>query len=124
MSHGFAFGYLTATADEETSTQNSSYKGNSYPIYYAPKFMVGQGNLKLFVKGALGTHITAYTRTGSRGELKSTDMGFYGGLGGGVMLNLGEKLFLNAEYEWVYMSNSWYRDGFVNSAMAGIGFRF
>jgi hypothetical protein len=40
------------------------------------------------------------------------------------MLNLGEKAFITAEYEWAYMSNSFYRDGFINSAMAGIGFKF
>ncbi|HSO87657.1 MAG TPA: hypothetical protein VLQ91_13965 [Draconibacterium sp.] len=76
------------------------------------------------MKGALGTHITGYKRTGTLTEIKSTDMGFYGGLGAGLMLNLGEKLFISAEYEWAYMSNSYYRDGFINSAMGGIGIRF
>lgn len=124
FSHGFALGYIGTTADNTSNAENSEYKINSFPIYYAPKFTIGKGNLKGFVKGALGTHITGYTRTGTIGEITSTDMGFYGGLGAGAMLNLGEKLFINAEYEWAYMSNSYYRDGFINSAMAGIGFRF
>jgi len=124
FSHGFALGYIGTTADFRSGSENTNYKLNSFPIYYAPKFTIGQGNLKLFVKGALGTHITGYQRTGALTEITSTDMGFYGGLGAGITLNLGEKLFLSAEYEWAYMSNTFYRDGFINSAMAGIGFRF
>jgi len=124
FSHGFALGYISTSADLTSSTETSSYKVNSWPIYYAPKFTVGKGNLKGFVKGALGTHISSYKRTGTLAEITSTDMGFYGGFSAGGMLNLGEKLFISAEYEWAYMSNTFYRDGFINSAMAGIGFRF
>jgi opacity protein-like surface antigen len=124
FSHGFAVGYTGTTADFTEGTTNSNYSINSWPIYYAPKFSIGKGNLKGFVKGALGTHITGFKRTGSLTELTSTDMGFYGGVGAGASLNLGEKLFISAEYEWAYMSNSYYRDGFINSAMGGIGFRF
>jgi len=124
FSHGFAVGYTATTADFTEGTTNSKYDINSFPIYYAPKFSVGQGNLQAFAKGALGTHITGYKRTGTLTELTSTDMGFYGGLGAGVMLKLGEKLFISAEYEWAYMSNSYYRDGFINSAIAGIGINF
>lgn len=124
FSHGFAVGYTGVTADFTANTTNSKYNINSWPIYYAPKFSVGKENLQGFVKGALGTHITGYKRTGTLTEIKSTDMGFYGGVGAGGVLKLGEKLFLSAEYEWAYMSNSYYRDGFVNSIMAGIGFTF
>ena len=31
---------------------------------------------------------------------------------------------VNLEYEWAYLSNSWYRDGFINSVMLGLGFKF
>ena len=123
FSHGFALGYIGTTADFRSGTENTNYEVNSFPIYYAPKFSVGKGNLKGFVKGALGTHITGYKHTG-KVEITSTDMGFYGGLGAGASLNLGEKLFISAEYEWAYMSNTYYRDGFINSIMGGIGFRF
>ncbi len=124
FSHGFSVGYISTTADFTSNTATSNYKINSWPVYYAPKFTVGQGNLKGFVKGALGTHVSGYKRTGTLTEIKSTDMGFYGGVGAGGILNLGEKLFISAEYEWAYMSNTYYRDGFINSAMAGIGINF
>lgn len=51
-------------------------------------------------------------------------MGLYAGasLGGNVMVS--EVLFINVEYEWAYLSNSAYKDGFMNSIMAGIGIKF
>jgi hypothetical protein len=115
---------MTTNADYTSQTESSSYDINSWPIYYAPKFSLGKGALKGFVKGALGTHITTFKRTGSLTEIKSTDMGFYGGAGLGFTLNINEKVFLQAEYEWAYMSNSYYVDGFVNSISAGLGFKF
>lgn len=121
LSHGFTIGYVHTTA---SGIQNAEYKLNNVPIYYAPRLTFGTGKAKLFVKGALGTHISGYKREGGAGEITSTDMGFYGGAGAGLLLNINEKVFLKAEYEWAYLSNSWYRDGFVNTAMAGIGFTF
>jgi hypothetical protein len=40
------------------------------------------------------------------------------------MLFLKENFFINAEYEIAWASNSYYKDGWINSAMGGIGFRF
>jgi len=120
FSHGVTVAYIHTTA---SGVQNVEYKLNNVPIYYAPKVTFGQGKTKAFVKGALGTHWSGYKREAAT-EIKSGDFGFYGGAGAGFIINVNEKVFLNAEYEWAYLSNSWYRDGFVNTAMAGIGFRF
>lgn len=124
FSHGFTLGYTGTSADFTSNTATSNYKINSWPIYYAPKFTIGTGSLKAFVKGALGTHVTSYKRTGTLTEIKTTDMGFYGGAAAGGILIISDKIFITAEYEWAYMSNSYYRDGFINSATAGIGISF
>jgi hypothetical protein len=86
--------------------------------------MFGKNKIKIFIKGAAGIHISKYKRAGYLGELSSNDTGFYGGLGGGLIINLSDKLFLNGEYEWAYLSNYYYDGGFMNSAMGGVGFRF
>ena len=122
LSHGIAVAYIHTTAE---GLQNLKYKLNNVPVYYAPKLIFGKGKARVFVKGALGMHFSGYKIEGSAGgEVKTSDIGFYGGAGAGVVLNVNEKVFINAEYEWAYLTNSWYRDGFVNTAMAGIGFRF
>ena len=104
--------------------QTTDYTFSNFPIYYAPKVLFGNESFKGFVKGALGMHYSDYKRTGALGELDSWDPGFYGGASLGIMKSFNDKMFINVEYEWAYLSNSAYRDGFVNSVIMGFGFRF
>jgi hypothetical protein len=57
-------------------------------------------------------------------NLSDTDFGFYGGGGGGIMYFIKENIFINAEYEIAWASNGYYKDGWINSAMGGIGLKF
>jgi opacity protein-like surface antigen len=126
LAHGAAIGFmsLSATGPEPlTGGQKAEYTVSTLPIYYAPKYMFGADKFKAFLKGAVGIQMSWLSRTGGVAEISSNDFGFYGGAGAGVMLMLGEEMFVNAEYEWAYLSNSYYKDGFLNSVMAGIGFR-
>ncbi|MBL7857544.1 MAG: outer membrane beta-barrel protein [Cyclobacteriaceae bacterium] len=123
--HGFSFGYIGTSGESDGVSQSTTeYKINTWPIYYAPKFLIGKGSAKGFIKGALGAQTTTFKRTGSFGELKDADIGFYGGAGAGFMKTFNEKMFITVEYEWAYLSNSAYKDGFMNSAMLGIGMKF
>lgn len=122
FSHGFSFGYLHATSEDDGGTITE--KITSWPIYYAPKYRFTTGKVKPFLKGALGVQFSSLKREGPAIELKANDTGFYAGAGAGVEVDLKDNIFLAVEYEWAYCSNSYYNDGFVNSAMGGIGFRF
>ena len=124
MAHGISLGYISTEATVTTGLVTTDHKITSVPVYYAPKYMFGSGSFKGFIKGALGMHFSTYERTGTAGIITSTYSGFYGGLSPGIMLSVSDKLFLNAEFEWAYMSNSSYRDGFISSAMLGLGFKF
>jgi opacity protein-like surface antigen len=97
----------------------------SWPIYYAPKFIFGGGEkFQGFIKGALGWQFAKLITDGPAVEAEATDSGFYGGAGLGGTYLLNEKVFLNLEYEWAYMSNSFYKDGFMNTVQLGVGFKF
>jgi len=124
FAHGFSFGYIGTSLEIDGLSSNTTISINSIPLYYAPKFMFGKDKLKGFVKGALGAHISNYKYTGNLIESKSSDIGFYGGLGLGAMFFVKQDVFFNIEYEWAYMSNGYYSDGFINSAQIGIGLRF
>jgi opacity protein-like surface antigen len=91
--------------------------------YYADKVMFGSDKIKVFLKGALGMQIAGLKREGLV-DIDDSDFGFFGGGGAGVMVFLKENIFINVEYEIARTSNSWYNDGRMNSAMAGIGFKF
>jgi hypothetical protein len=122
--HALVIGYMETTADVTTVAQTTNYELKTLPIYYAPKYLKGQGAFKGFLKGALGWRFSDYKRTGALGNVESGDNGFYGGASAGLMFMATDTVFINAEYEWAYLSNSYYRDGEVQSAMIGNGFRF
>jgi hypothetical protein len=122
LAHGVSLGFIQTKAS--TGTLGTNYTLNSWPIYYAPKYTFGNDKIKGFLKGALGMHSSNYIRTGQIGDFESHDFGFYGGAGAGVMVFIKDKFFLNAEYEWAYLSNSYYQDGFINSIIGGIGLKF
>jgi hypothetical protein len=123
IAHGVSFGYINVTANYDRPTESVEDRIGSVPIYYAPKLMFGSDKIKGFVKGALGMQWSFLKRTATI-EVTDRDFGFYGGGGGGFMYNINEKIFLNAEYEIAWLSNSYYKDGWMNTAMGGIGVRF
>ena len=123
-SHGLSIGYISVSTSVE-NLQTVDYKLNSWPIYYAPRFMFGKSSFNGYAKVAIGMHFTNYKRTGTGTEVTISNGGFYSGLGLGVEKTLGETTFLNLEYEWAWMSNTGdYSNGFMNSIMLGIGKRF
>jgi len=123
FANGFSFGYAQISATEGIGSQTVDTKIGSFPIYYAPKVLFGKNKIKGFIKGALGVQFSSLKREGYL-TLDDNDFGFYGGGGGGIMFSVTEKIFINAEYEIAWMSNSYYKDGWLNSAMGGIGIRF
>jgi opacity protein-like surface antigen len=125
--HGFSVGYVNVSTDvEEVSGGQpivSTYTISTWPFYYAPKLLIGEGSLQGFVKGALGMQFSNLKIELPGSEFKSNDAGLYAGLGAGVQKEISDKISINLEYEWAYQSNSYYRDGFINSVMLGVGFK-
>jgi hypothetical protein len=120
---GIAVGYIGLSGSDESLLGNIDFTIGTIPIYFAPKFLFGNDKFKGFIKGALGTQSSHLKRTGVL-ELTDTDWGFYGGGAAGINFSVSEKVFLNAEYELAWLSNTYYKDGLINSAMVGIGFKF
>jgi len=124
FAHGFSIGFIGLKAEDAVGQGVQYYTINSFPIYYAPKVMFGNEKVKAFIKGALGMQYAGLEREGAIGSLSDNDFGFYGGGGAGVMLFIKSNIFINAAYEIAWASNSWYSDGWINTASGGIGFKF
>jgi len=122
--HGFSVGYIGLSAEMTESLQTSTIDINTWPLYYTPKYLFGGESFKGFVKGAIGWQISNFKRYGAITTLSDSDTGFVGGGGVGAQYFFNEKIFLSAEYELLWMSNSFYKDGLVNTASLGIGVRF
>ena len=127
FSHGFSFGYISTNVTvNETPNLESELKSGHLPLYYVPKYSFGQSeSFRPFVKGALGMHFSSYDYDlPLAGNIETGDAGFYGGLGAGIAFIINTNVIINLEYEWAYLSNSWYRNGSVSSAMLGVGLKF
>jgi len=122
--HGLSIGYVGFSGEGTEALQTVTYDINSWPIYYAPKFLFGKENFKGFIKGAIGWQFSGIERTTALTILSNNDSGFVGGGGAGALYFLSEKIFMSGEYELLWMSNSYYRDGLINTASLGIGIRF
>jgi len=123
LAHGIVFGFASISATKQDNSRDLKTTVSTVPVYYAPKVMFGSDKAKLFVKGAIGMQFASLKREGAV-TFTDNDAGFYGGGGAGGMIFLTESLFLNVEYEIAYAKNNFYGDGWLNSAMAGVGIKF
>ena len=125
IAHGFGMSYISTSGAEETiGQQTSTFNLNSIPFYYAPKFFIGSNSFKGFIDGALGIHFSNAEKIGPILTVKDNNVGFYGGLGLGVQNTFNDKIFIKLQYQWAFMSNSPYRNGFMNNAAVGLGIKF
>jgi hypothetical protein len=125
---GIAFGYANVSADYTFTEGNNSEERNAkistWPIYYAPKVLFGSGKVKPFIKGAIGMQFSKLETTSALRTVTANGAGFYGGGGGGLLLFVKDNIFLNAEYEIAWLSNSYYEGGWLQSGLIGVGIKF
>lgn len=126
IAHGFNIGYVLTSFEESTALGTTDLSIRNIPLYYQPKVFLGNSEtFKPFLKGAVGFQFAKATADGPlTNDVETTDSGFYGGAGAGALWFANESLFLNIEYEWAYMANSFYNNGFLNSVSLGVGFKF
>ena len=117
---GFSIGYLHLTG----STSSRNYISSAIPFYFAPKYMFGNDQVKVYLKGAAGAQYMKMETTGTSTTISDHDYGFVGGGGTGLMYFINDKVFLNAEYELLWVSNKFYQDGWTNTFSGGIGLKF
>ncbi len=120
--HGVSLAYMLTNTSAVILDDDYDFKIRTIPMYYAPKLMFGSNKAMAFVKGAIGMQFTRFEVTATDYKDDDHDWGFYGGVGLGGMLKFSEKVFINLEYEWAYLSNTYYTNGMVHNAQLGLGF--
>lgn len=124
VAHGLSVGYVNWKVEVSSGLYDGSVEVGAWPIYYAPKFLFGSEKFKGFVKGALGWQFSRIDYEGNLIGVEDNDSGFTGGAGAGASYFLKENIFINLEYEFLWMSNSFYKDEALNTIGLGLGFRF
>lgn len=122
--YGISIGYISVSASYSGTTDTADYKVSSMPFYFAPKYLFGSDKFRGFVKLAIGGQSANFERKGQSSTITGNDFGFYGGGGAGLMFFVTDMVFLNAEYEIAYMTNSYYRNGMMQSVLLGVGLKF
>jgi hypothetical protein len=124
VAHGISFGYVSLSAEGTFGQEKTQYDVGTWPIYYAPKYLIGDGKMKGFIKGAIGWQFSSIDSSRPLVGVETSDSGFTAGAGAGFMFSVSEKIFLNAEYEFLWLQNSYFRDGYLNTASLGLGLKF
>lgn len=124
FAYGIGLGYLSVGASYDDGTSSADYSISTIPMYFAPRYMFGNEKVQGFIKAILGFHSSNYERKGTGGTVTGSDNGFYGGGGAGILFHINDRIFLDAEYEIAYMTNDYYRNGLMQTAMGGIGIKF
>lgn len=120
IAYGASVSYISIVANKN----GNKYTVNTVPISFTPRLYFWEANFKPYLKGVLGFQFSDIKREGVLATWTGNDSGLNFGAGAGVNYDTGGSLFLAAEYELQYMTNSFYRDGLVNSVSLGIGLRF
>ncbi len=124
ITQGISAGYLSLSANGNEGQGKSTYDIGTIPIYYVPGLLIGEQKFKVHLKGALGWQFSNIQRTGSAFEVEGNDSGIILGAGLGGLYLINPKVFINLGYEFLWLQNSYVRDGLLSSVKLGIGFRF
>lgn len=96
----------------------------SLPLSFYGKYLIGKNKLQGYLKGVTGMQFFMAKRETLTGEeLKDHDFGFTLGTGAGVNYTMNEKIFLNLDYELLYLTNAFYDKGLTNAITVGVGFK-
>ena len=121
LAGGVMISYLAGHDDDSENEQRINVQ--SIPILFQGKYFFGSDMIKAYLQGGIGLQFSRIEYTGPRIMLQDGDSGFTLGLGLGANFFTDEKIFINAAYNFSYMSNSYYRDGIVHLLKVGIGFQ-
>jgi hypothetical protein len=121
--HGGAVGFAMVKASVTAQATTRDYTVSTLPLSYSPRYTFGGESVRSFVTAAVGLQFSWLTNKESGVEVSDNDFGFYGGFGAGFTVMVSGEWFITAEYEGAYLSNAFYRDGFLHSLMAGVGMK-
>ena len=121
MAGGIMITYLAGHDDDSENDRRINYQ--SIPVMLQGKYFFGSEMIKGYLQGGVGVQFSRIEYTGPNLLLQDGDSGFALNLGLGGYIFTDEKIFINAAYNFSYMSNSFYRDGIIHLLKIGIGFQ-
>ena len=102
---------------------NSVNKFRTIPLTFYGKYLIGNDKLQAYAKAGAGFQFTKVSSETPSLYVSDNDFGIALTAGAGVYYTLTEYLYLNLDYGFLYLTNSSYNSGIINSVSLGIGFK-
>ncbi len=117
-----SIGYMNLSGPSDYY-QTSPTKVQAFPLLVIPKFSAGSRKVMGYVKGMMGF---SYSTSTSRSMIETTSsgVGMVLGLGVGATGYIGKRLFLSADYEWLWFNVSRSGSSAIHSTNVGLGVKF
>jgi len=121
---GASLGMVKLSASQTILSSTSTFDVTTIPICFVSRLTFGGEKVKAFVRGQLGTHISTISYSGSISLASESQWGMAAGISPGVMFWVSPKVFLGADYEWLWISNTFENSGSVGIASGSLGLKF
>jgi len=102
---------------------NSTNKYRTIPLTFYGKYLIGNDKLQAYAKAGAGGQFTRISSENPSVFVSDNDFGIALTTGAGIYYTLTEYLYLNIDYGFLYVTNSSYNSGMINSVSLGIGFK-
>jgi len=118
LSGGVTFGYMRST----TTFTDEEYTYSSLPLVLQGKYFVATGSVPFYLQGGIGMHFSRLDRTSELLYLQFADVGLILNIGTGVLVPLGNDVYLSFSYQFNWYETTFYNNGLVNLFKIGLAF--
>jgi opacity protein-like surface antigen len=110
------------TGPQPTATSKNRY--HTIPLTFYGKYLIGNDKLQGYAKAGGGFQFSKISSETPSVYASDHDFGVALTAGAGIYYTLSEYLYLNVDYGFLYISNSNYNSGMINSVSLGVGFKY
>jgi opacity protein-like surface antigen len=120
---GIEADYINFTQTGPKPVANSKNRYHTIPLTLYGKYLIGNDKLQAYAKVGGGFQFSKISSEGPNLYASDNAFGIALTTGAGVYYTLSEYLYLNLDYEFLYITNASYNNGMINSVSLGIGFK-
>ena len=118
---GVSVGYLNGQ-DELDTPEKPKVNFQTIPFVFYAKYLFGSNKFRGYVKGGLGLHSSKIEFVRGGALVNNWDAGFLLCAGAGMYMALDENIFVNLNYDFMWLDHGFYQDGLAHFFNLGLGF--
>jgi opacity protein-like surface antigen len=120
---GIEADYINFSQTGPKPTANSKNRYHTIPLTFYGKYLIGNDKLQAYAKAGGGFQLSKISSETPSLYASDNTFGIALTAGAGVYYTLTEYLYLNVDYGFLYITNTSYNNGMINSVSLGVGFK-